>query len=552
MVGGLQNVPTADNMGKLNLALLRYMSSDDFRVLTAVEMGMKNHELVPGALVATIANLKHGGCHKHLRELCKQKLLSYERGKRYDGYRLTNMGYDYLALKTLCSQGLVQSVGNQIGVGKESDIYVAANEEGRELVLKISRLGRVCFRKLKEKRDYHKHRNKASWIYLSRLAAVKEFAFMKALHDRGFPVPEPVGFNRHCILMELINGHPLCHVHDLEDPAQLYDQLMDLLVKLGNCGLIHGDFNEFNLMLSSEDKPTLIDFPQMMSTSHPNAEWYFDRDVNCVREFFKKRFGYESELFPKFSDIERDDTLDLETAASGFSKEVKEELDEAVQQMKEDSEEDSDDDEKDSLNDTDVHQPSLSDRSHHVAKATQKSTSCMIKRFITDTQLQCKEKESSQNCQDSSGTIPQDYETTSVATGTTEDACHGDVGREAEPVKLSVADISSLSLGHSQEQAVDGENKDIVPELVTADKSDGQPLEAHTRSEDSRSVRTSYSMTSCTTIAPEEIKARVKKQLTNKERARSKKVIVKGEASAVTRQRRDNRDTVKQDLQFWG
>ncbi|XP_054932761.1 uncharacterized protein RIOK2 isoform X3 [Dermacentor andersoni] len=315
-------------MGKLNLTLLRYMSSDDFRVLTAVEMGMKNHELVPGALVATIANLKHGGCHKHLRELCKQKLLSYERGKRYDGYRLTNTGYDYLALKTLCSQGLVNSVGNQIGVGKESDIYVAANEEGRDLVLKISRLGRVCFRKLKEKRDYHKHRNKASWLYLSRLAAVKEFAFMKALHDRGFPVPEPVGFNRHCILMELINGHPLCHVHDLEDPAQLYDQLMDLLVKLGNCGLIHGDFNEFNLMLNAEDKPTLIDFPQMMSTSHHNAEWYFDRDVNCVREFFKKRFGYESELFPKFSDIERDDTLDLETAASGFSKEVKEELEE--------------------------------------------------------------------------------------------------------------------------------------------------------------------------------------------------------------------------------
>lgn len=551
MVGGLQNVPTTDNMGKLNLTLLRYMSSDDFRVLTAVEMGMKNHELVPGALVATIANLKHGGCHKHLRELCKQKLLSYERGKRYDGYRLTNMGYDYLALKTLCSQGLVQSVGNQIGVGKESDIYVAANEEGRELVLKISRLGRVCFRKLKEKRDYHKHRNKASWIYLSRLAAVKEFAFMKALHDRGFPVPEPVGFNRHCILMELIKGHPLCHVHDLEDPAQLYDQLMDLLVKLGNCGLIHGDFNEFNLMLSSEDKPTLIDFPQMMSTSHPNAEWYFDRDVNCVREFFKKRFGYESELFPKFSDIERDDTLDLETAASGFSKEVKEELDEAVQQMKEDSEEDSDDDEKDSLNDTDVHQPSTSDRSHHVARATQKTTSCMMERFITDTQLQCEEKESSQNHQDSSETIPQDYET-SLATGTTKDACDGDVGREAEPVQLSVADISSLSLGHSQEEAVDGENKDIVPELVTADKSDGQPLEAHTRSEDSRSVRTSYSMTSCTTIAPEEIKARVKKQLTNKERARSKKVIVKGEASAVTRQRRDNRDTVKQDLQFWG
>lgn len=47
-----------------------------------VEMGMKNHELVPGPLVAAIANLKAGGVHKILKELCKHKLLSYERGKK--------------------------------------------------------------------------------------------------------------------------------------------------------------------------------------------------------------------------------------------------------------------------------------------------------------------------------------------------------------------------------------------------------------------------------------------------------------------------------------
>lgn len=47
-----------------------------------IEMGMKNHELVPGSLAASIANLKAGGVHKLLRELCKQKLLSYERGRK--------------------------------------------------------------------------------------------------------------------------------------------------------------------------------------------------------------------------------------------------------------------------------------------------------------------------------------------------------------------------------------------------------------------------------------------------------------------------------------
>ena len=52
----------------------------------------------------------------------------------------------------------------------------------------------------------------------------------------------------------------------------LYDELMDLIVRLGNHGVIHGDFNEFNLMITNEGKPVIIDFPQMMSTSHFNAE----------------------------------------------------------------------------------------------------------------------------------------------------------------------------------------------------------------------------------------------------------------------------------------
>lgn len=59
----------------------------------------------------------------------------------------------------------------------------------------------------------------------------------------------------------------------MKDVEGLYNDCMDLLVRLGNHGLIHGDFNEFNLMLDSNDRVTMIDFPQMVSTSHPNAEW---------------------------------------------------------------------------------------------------------------------------------------------------------------------------------------------------------------------------------------------------------------------------------------
>ena len=45
-------------MGKLDVTNLRYLDRDRFRVLTAIEMGMKNHELVPKRLVIAIAAIK--------------------------------------------------------------------------------------------------------------------------------------------------------------------------------------------------------------------------------------------------------------------------------------------------------------------------------------------------------------------------------------------------------------------------------------------------------------------------------------------------------------
>ncbi|XP_061172147.1 serine/threonine-protein kinase RIO2-like [Saccostrea echinata] len=351
-------------MGKLNVTMLRYLSKEDFRVLTSVEMGMKNHELVPSPLVASIAHLHGGGCHKVLRELNKHRLVAYEHGgKRFEGYRLTVSGYDYLALKALASRDVIYSLGNQIGVGKESDIYIIADNEEHQYALKLHRLGRTSFRQLKNKRDYHKHRNNVSWLYLSRLAAMKEYAYMKALYDRKFPVPKPVDFNRHAVVMELLSGYPMCNVKNVADPGHVYNDCMELIVRLGNCGVIHGDFNEFNLMIDDQEHVTMIDFPQMISTSHPNAEWYFDRDVNCIRDFFARRFHYESELFPKFSDLRRDDDLDVEVSASGFTKEMAETFDEAAedynirggpdQPRTNDVEDDSDEDPEENYSDED-------------------------------------------------------------------------------------------------------------------------------------------------------------------------------------------------------
>ncbi|XP_058731290.1 uncharacterized protein LOC131603058 [Vicia villosa] len=321
---------------KLDVDVLRYLSKDDFRVLTAVELGMRNHEIVPTELIDRIARLKHGGTYKVLKNLLKHKLLHHDSSK-YDGFRLTYLGYDFLAIKTLVNKGVFVSVGRQIGVGKESDIFEVAQEDGTILAMKLHRLGRVSFRAVKSKRDYLRHRSSFNWLYLSRLAALKEYAFMKALETHGFPVPNALEHNRHCVIMSLVQGYPLVQVKQLQNPDTVFETIIGIVIRLAEHGLIHCDFNEFNIMIDDEEKITVIDFPQMVSVSHRNAKMYFDRDVECIFKFFRKRFNLtfqenkddnddsdeERDVADKlcFSEIDRSaGFLDKELAASGFSR----------------------------------------------------------------------------------------------------------------------------------------------------------------------------------------------------------------------------------------
>ena len=219
-------------------------------------MGSRNHILVPTPLITQIAGLRSAGSvHTSISTLAKAGLIAKMKNAKYDGYRLTYGGLDYLALHAMRQGRRVYSLGNQIGVGKESDIYVVANEQGRTCVLKIHRLGRISFRTVKANRDYLRNRSSGSWMYMSRLAATKEFAFMRALRDNGFRVPEPVAQNRHTVLMEFIDAFPLRQISDVPDPAGMYGELMEMILSLARVGLIHGDFNEFNILIKEEQKP---------------------------------------------------------------------------------------------------------------------------------------------------------------------------------------------------------------------------------------------------------------------------------------------------------
>lgn len=212
---------------------------------------------------------------------------------------------------------------------------------------------------------------------MSRLAAQKEFVFMRALGEAGFAVPRAIAQSRHTVVMGLVDGVPLRSVRRVGDPAGLYAELMEVILRFAEVGLIHGDFNEFNIMVRDEDeeedddddesgedgtnaeregkqgkevdsdakatariKPVVIDFPQMVSIDHANAAMYFDRDVNCIKAFFKRRFGFTSEQpGPFFADAKKSagkaarKRLDIEAEASGFSKKMAKELEKYMEDV---------------------------------------------------------------------------------------------------------------------------------------------------------------------------------------------------------------------------
>jgi RIO kinase 2 len=105
------------------------------------KQGMKNHDIVPVELIGSIAALKHGGAFKCIQELLRNKLVKHDR-KKYDGYTLNYLGYDYLALNALRHRNVIKGVGRQIGVGKESDVFIAVDgEETRQVWCRTLRQG---------------------------------------------------------------------------------------------------------------------------------------------------------------------------------------------------------------------------------------------------------------------------------------------------------------------------------------------------------------------------------------------------------------------------
>lgn len=72
--------------------------------------------------------------------------------------------------------------------------------------------------------------------------------------------------------MSFIDGKPLNQIKEIPNPKAIYETLMEMLCKFVEVGIIHGDYNEFNVLLDAKGKVFVIDFPQIISVNHPDAD----------------------------------------------------------------------------------------------------------------------------------------------------------------------------------------------------------------------------------------------------------------------------------------
>ena len=273
---------------------LQDIDKDDIRILAAVELGMKKHEMVPIKHISFFARFDLEETEYRLDRVHKFGLLQRNKVGSV-AYCLNSEGYDILALHTLFSKGYIESVGPPLGRGKESDVYRCLTKDNQQVALKIHRLGQTSFRNIRKFRSYIEERTHTSWLYISRLSAKREFEGLRRVAKLNLRTPKPIAQNRHTVVMSIIQGEEISKFDDLNTPEIHFNEIIrEYKLYFSQAHVIHGDLCEFNILLDPDDQILIIDWPQWEDWNHPNAKELVTRDISNVCAFFKKR-GVESD-----------------------------------------------------------------------------------------------------------------------------------------------------------------------------------------------------------------------------------------------------------------
>ena len=270
--------------------MVKNLELEDYKLLKVFASGLKHHETLTRHQLVGYSRLHGDVVDYRLKGLQEMNLIN----KNKNGFTILNAGLDTFALKILAEKNIISGIGKPIGVGKESDVYEAITDRQEERAVKFFRIGRISFREATKKRSFalKEESNIHHWLLVNIIAAQREVDVLQRLKDTGTSIPLALYRAMHCVAMNRINGIRLVNVKELEHPTMV---LQNILLNIGIAyknHVIHSDLSEFNVLVGGAPRDTwIIDWPQAVSTDHPNAQHLIKRDVSNIVRFFNRRFA---------------------------------------------------------------------------------------------------------------------------------------------------------------------------------------------------------------------------------------------------------------------
>jgi len=263
---------------------VRELHTYEVRILLVLERLMRRYQWVPMEYIKKALGLSESEVGYRLGQLMAKGMVRFD-AVPYEGYSLVFQGYDALSLLSLSKRGTVRALGSLIGEGKEAVVYEALGIS--QLALKFHHVGQRSFQSVRISREFMPDEGHCPWLLASRLSAEREYEVLKLLHP-GVSVPLPVDINRHTVVMEFIPGVTLNRCV-LEKPGEVLDEILGNVRNAYHAGVIHADLSEYNVMHDSS-RVYLIDWPQWVSTDHPNAGDLLARDIGNITRYFSRRY----------------------------------------------------------------------------------------------------------------------------------------------------------------------------------------------------------------------------------------------------------------------
>lgn len=224
-----------------------------------------------------------------------EQLMKTRRSEEYEALEEVFDRSTLMIIYEFMNRGVIGEIHGVVSAGKESRVYWAKDNEGKELAIKIYLTLSAEFRKGMlpyiegDPRFKYVKRDTRSLIFAW---ARKEFRNLEQATRAGVRVPKPFVVRNNVLIMEFIGkdgvSAPLVRVKSPKDPAKIYEILLSSLERLYcKAELVHGDLSEYNVMIW-KNKPVIFDMSQSVSIYHPMARFLLQRDITNLNRFFNK------------------------------------------------------------------------------------------------------------------------------------------------------------------------------------------------------------------------------------------------------------------------